>query len=217
MFGGILALASTLVGCSKQEVKKEPVPLISNDEEHSRYYKQACDLVTPYLRLSDGREKRWDTPKAQADLRRGIELYGAVVKYAPSNWNAYWLMGKAHQALREPAAAYDAFGRAYAIQKENADVAREYMFECLETEHVSEGVTVAQHAISLSPRDAGLAANLALAYLIAGRTNEALSKVEESVALDPNDKVTSSLKRVIREIIEGKRPAPKKLSDLSDG
>jgi len=217
MFGRILALASTLVGCPKQEVKKEPVPVISNDEEHNRYYKQAGDLVTPYLRLSDGREKRWNTPKAQADLRRGIELYGAVVKYAPSNWNAYWLMGKAHQALREPAAAYDAFGRAYAIQQENADVAREYMFECLETEHVPEGITVAEHAATLRPQEAGLVANLALAYVIAGRTNEALSKVEESLALDPNDKVTASLQRVIREIIEGKRPQPKKLSDLPGG
>lgn len=91
------------------------------------------------------------------------------------------------------------------------------MFECLETEHVSEGIIVAEHAVSLSPRDAGLVANLALAYVSAGRTNEALSKVEESVALDPNDKVTSSLKRVIREIIEGKRPPPKKVSHLSDG
>src|ERR1043165_1770785 len=127
MFGRILALASTLVGCSRREVKTEPVPVIGNDEEHNRFYKQAGDLVTPYLRLSDRQEKVWNTPKAQADLRRGIELYMAVVRYAPSNWNAYWLMGKAHQALREPVAAYDAFGKAYAIQKENADVAREYM------------------------------------------------------------------------------------------
>lgn len=217
MFGRILALASALVGCSKQQPRSDIVPAISNDEEHNRYYKEAGNLVTPYFRLSDGRERPANTSKAQADLRRGIALYGAVVRYAPSNWSAYWLMGKAHQALREPTAACEAFGKAYAIQKENADVAREYMFECLEVGRTSEGIAAAEHAQSLEPRDAGLLANVALAYTLAGRTSEALSKVEESISIDPTDKITVNLKRVIREIIEGKRPHPKKLSDLSSG
>jgi tetratricopeptide (TPR) repeat protein len=215
MFGRVLALVSALVGCSKQQPQSEKMPVISNDEEHNRYYREAGNLVTPYLRLLDGREKSWKTSKAQTDLRRGIVLYEAVVTYAPSNWNAYWLMGKAHQALREPNAACEAFGKAYAIQKENPDVAREYMFECLEIGRTSEAIAAAEHAVSLKPRDAGLLANLALAYTIAGRTSEALSKVEESLSIDPTDKITVSLKRVIREIMEGKRPQPKKLSDLS--
>jgi len=125
-------------------------------------------------------------------------------------------MGKAHQALRETTAACEAFGRAYAIQKTNADVAREFMLECLEVGRTSEGITAAEHALSLNPRDAGLLANLALAYTIAGRTSEALLKVEESLSIDPTDKITVNLRRVILEIIQGKRPQPKKLSDLSN-
>jgi tetratricopeptide (TPR) repeat protein len=215
MFGRLLALASALVGCSRQQPRSGTVPTLSNDEEHNRYYKEASKLAWPYIRLSDAREKSWNTSQAQADLRRGIALYGAVVSYAPSNWNAYWLMGKAHQALREPTAACEAFGKAYAIQKENADVAREYMSECLEVGRTSEGIAAAEHALSLNPRNAGLLANLALAYTIAGRTAEALSKVEESLSIDPTDKITVNLKTIIREITEGKRPQPKKLSDLS--
>jgi tetratricopeptide (TPR) repeat protein len=215
MFGWVLALASALVGCSKQQPRSESVPAINNDEEHNRYYKEAGNLVTPYLTLSDRQEKSSNTAKAQTDLRRGIALYGAVVSYAPNNWNAYWLMGKAHQALREPTAACEAFGRAYAIQKKNADVAREYSFECLEVGQTSEGVAAAEHALSLKPRDAGLLANLALAYTVAGRTSEALAKVEEALAIDPADKISVNLRRVIREIIDGKRPQPKKLGDLS--
>ena len=57
--------------------------------------------------------------------------------------------------------------------------------------------------------------SVALAYTIDGRTSEALLKVEESISIDPTDKITVNLRRVLREIIEGKRPQPKKLSDLS--
>lgn len=215
MFGRILELASSLLGCSKQQRLSDIVPTIRNDEEHNRYYKEASNLVMPYFKLLDGGQKPRKTSKARADLRRGIVLYGAIVSYAPSNWNAYWLMGKTHQALQEPTAACNAFGKAYAIQKENADVAREYMVECLEVGQTSEGIAAAEHALSLEPRDSGLLANLALAYTVAGRTSEALSKVEESISIDPSDKITVNLKRVIREIIEGTRPQPKKLSDLS--
>jgi tetratricopeptide (TPR) repeat protein len=214
MLGRILAMASALFGCSRQ-ARNEPI-VITNDDDHNRYYKQASELVTPYLRLSDGSEKSSNTPKAQADLRRGIALYTAVVNYAPTNWNAYWLVGKAYQALREPTNACEAFGRAYGIQNNNADVAREYMFECLELGRTSEGIAAAEHAVRFSPRDAGLLANLALAYTIDGRNTEALSKVEESLSIDPSDKLTLNLKKMIREIIQGKRPRPKKLGDLSD-
>jgi Flp pilus assembly protein TadD len=215
MFERFLSLASSLVGGSRKQPGRESLPVISNDEEHNCCYKQAGDLVTPYFRLSDGRKKPCNTAKAQADLRRGIALYGAVVAYAPSNWNAFWLMGKAYQALREPTSACEAFGRAYAIQKQNADVAREFMFECLEVGRISEAVAAAEHAVSLNPRDPGLLANLALALTIAGQTSEALSKVKESISIDPSDKITVNLNRVIYDIIEGRRPQPKKLSDLS--
>ena len=215
MFGRILALASALFGCSKQDAPSENVPAITSDEEYNRYYQEACDLVTPYLRLSDKRAKAWNTSKGQADLRRGIALYSAVVSYAPTNWNAYWLMGKAYQALREPTNAFEAFGKAFSLQKNNADVAREYMFECLELGRTTEGIAAAEHALSLEPNDAGLLANLALAYTIAGRIPEASATVEKSLAIDPTDNVTLNLKRMIREISEGKRPQPRKLGDLS--
>ena len=215
MFGRILALASALVGCSKQPTPSENVPAITNDEECNRYYVEAGDLITPYLRLSDDQAKPWNTSKAQTDLRRGIALYSAVVSYAPTDWNAYWLMGKAYQALREPTNAFEAFGKAFSIQKKNADVAREYMFECLELGRTAEGVNAAEHALSLEPKDAGLLANLALAYTIAGRIPEASTTVERSLAIDPADEVTLNLKRMIREISEGKRPQPRKLADLS--
>ena len=125
------------------------------------------------------------------------------------------LLAKAHQALREHPDACAAFGKAYEIQKANPDVAREYVFECLEIGNTTEAIAVAEHALALSPRDAGLLENLALTYAIAGRNSDALSKVEEALAIDPTDKITLSLKQRIREILDGKRPQPKSLREFS--
>jgi tetratricopeptide (TPR) repeat protein len=214
MLGRVLAFVTVLAGCSKQQPQSFSAPVITTDAEHNRCCEEANRLTTPYFRLSDTKDKPATTRKAQADLRRGIALYQAIVRYAPTNWSAYWCMGKAHQALEEHEAACDAFGKAFAIQKNNADVGREYMFECLELGRASEAISAAEHALLLQPHDAGLLANLALAYTLAGRNSDALAKVEESLAIEPNDKITLHLKRAIREIVDGKRPHPKRIRDL---
>lgn len=169
---------------------------------------------SPYFKLSTGSEKQANSRRAQADLRRGIALYQAVVQYAPSNWNAFWLMGKTYQALNDHSSACDAFGKAFAIQKKNPDVAREYMLECLDLGRTNEAIFAAEHALSLEPRNSGLMANLALAYVMAGRNSEAMGKIEEAVRTDPTDKISITLRRVIREVRDGKRPQPRTVEDL---
>jgi Flp pilus assembly protein TadD len=88
------------------------------------------------------------------------------------------------------------------------------MFECLDLGRVQEGIAAAEHAVALEPKEPGLLANLGLAYLVAARNDEALKKAEEALALDPGDKVTQAVVRVIREVVSGKRPQPKRLKDL---
>ena len=121
---------------------------------------------------------------------------------------------KAFQALREPQPACDAFKRAFEIQGSNPDVAREYMFACLELGRAEEGVLAADRAVSLSPSDAGLHANLALAYLLAGRHSAARTSIGEALRLDPSDKISQNVRKVIQEVIDGKRPQPKKIGDI---
>jgi tetratricopeptide (TPR) repeat protein len=154
------------------------------------------------------------TGRARKDVSHGIELLQAVININPTNWAAYWVIGKGYQTLGKSEEACDAFGHSFAIQKQNADVAREYMFECLDLGRAQEGVDAAEHAAGLEPNDAGLAANLALAYLIAGRNAEALKKAEEALARDPADTVTQAVVRVIREVATGKRPQPRRLKDV---
>jgi tetratricopeptide (TPR) repeat protein len=154
------------------------------------------------------------TSRARKDVCRGIELLQAVININPTNWAAYWVIGKGYQTLGKSEEACEAFGHSFAIQKQNADVAREYMFECLDLGRAAEGVDAAEHAVALEPNDEGLVANLALAYLVAGRNGEALKKAEEALARDPADTVTQAVVRLVREVTSGKRAQPRRLKDV---
>ena len=125
------------------------------------------------------------------------------------------MQGKGFQALGETAAACDAFGRAFSIQQNNPDVAREYMLECLSLGRNLEGLRAAKMAVSLRPTDAGLHANLALAYLVSGNAPSALQVVNEALQLDPSDTITQNIKKVTQQVIDGRRAMPTKMSDLN--
>jgi tetratricopeptide (TPR) repeat protein len=209
MVSRILALVCGVVGCSRQEA-----PKTYSAADHNRLFKEGGDLIKPYMRLHGQPRNPSITGRARKDVSHGIELLQAVININPTNWAAYWVIGKGYQTLGKSEEACEAFGHSFAIQKQNADVAREYMFECLDLGRAKEGVDAAEHAVALEPNDAGLAANLALAYLIAGRNGESLKKAEEALGRDPADTVTQAVVRVIREVASGKRPQPRRMKDV---
>jgi len=185
---------------------------INSVDEHNAVYVRGVDLIKPHLWLDNKIPKL--TTDGSKNIRRGIHDLQAVTAYNPSNWNAFWIIGKGYQALREPELAYQNFKAARELNKENPNVAREYAESCLRLGHGTEAVIVAVAAVEASPRDAGLHANLALAYLIAGAIPYAQQAIQNSLTIQPDDKISQSVKRVIDEVAEGKRPQPKKLSDL---
>lgn len=214
---GLFSAIAFLVGCSRAtspSVKATAVPLVTNDTEHNLYFREGCALIKPYMRLTDVPEKPTDGGKAKSDIAHGIALLNAVIAYNTKNWSAWWIIGKGYQALHESDKACAAFGKSYAIQSENPDVAREYMVECLNVGRNKEAVSVAEHAVSLSPNDAGLYANLALAYTVSGRLTDAQSAIKKSLQINPGDQITLSLQKVIQEIVDGKRPQPHTMREI---
>jgi tetratricopeptide (TPR) repeat protein len=183
-------------------------------DDHDRIYQEACDLISPYMRLHGREAPPAATRQARKDLDRGISLLLRVVEMNPRNWAAYWVMGKAHQALGQPEQACDAFGASFGIEHNNPDVAREYMCECLDLGRAAEGIFAAEHAVALKPTDAGLIANLAIAYLIDARVDDALATVNKSLALAPNDEITQSVKQIILDVQSGRRPQPRSGREL---
>jgi tetratricopeptide (TPR) repeat protein len=214
----VLAKACTLfllclAGCGDQKPENPPPKMLTADD-HDRIYKEGCDLIQPYMQLHGVESRPANNDKARDELKRGISLLEIVVKVNPENWSAYWIIGKGHQALGASEDACDAFGKAFAIQNENADVAREYMLECLMLGRASEGIRAAEHAVQLDPDNAGLIANLALAYLIGGRLDDAEEAVDKSLSLAPDDQITKDLRKGIVEVKAGKRPQPKSIRDI---
>src|SRR5689334_5000281 len=160
-------LSRFLPASSPQKPGPNPIPAtleINSPESHNLAYRQAAALVAPYFQLHDRPRKPANTADAQRELHRGISILKAVTDYNPHNWNAHWIAGKAHQALGDHQSAYPCFKSAFEIQRHNPDVAREFMFTCLHLGYAEEGVAAAVHAVTLDPSQAGLLANLALAY-----------------------------------------------------
>lgn len=183
--------------------------------EHNRLYQEGSDLISPYMQLVGRDAPSGDSARARDALLRGIDLLSQAVAIDPSNWAAYWIIGKAHQSLGDSEKACEAFGKSYGLHKGNPDVAREYMFECLNLGRARQGIAAARIAVSLKPDDAGLMANLALALLIGGQLDEATEAVSKALALAPDDEISRNLQERIADVQGGRRPQPSKMADLN--
>jgi tetratricopeptide (TPR) repeat protein len=202
-------------GCSKDDsVDPQPRPEVFTADDHDRIYEEGCKFISPYMQLHGVDVKPANTEKAREELDRGVILLQKVVEMNSDNWAAYWVMGKGFQALKQSENACDAFGKAFAIKNDNPDVAREYMLECMNLGRASEAIDAAKHGVSLNPNDAGLIANLAIAYLVGGRIDDSIIAIEKSLKLAPNDEISQNVKTIILEVRDGKRPQPKSAREL---
>lgn len=195
-----------LSSCSNKE---KAITDLSPDR-HNEYYQKGCDLIQPFMVLH-GKEIKSAQKKK---IEEGIMYLDAVTKINPDNWAAFWIKGKAYQALGDSLPAYSEFKSSYSIQKENPDVTRELMIECLNLGKSEEGVQVAKEALNLRPNDSGLNANLALALLIKGDLDEALLRIDKAINLDPSDAINHNVKLFINNVRSGKRKQPKTYYDL---
>lgn len=183
-----------------------------NPEKHDEYYKIGSDLILPYRQFHGEKIKK---PKKQ-NIKKGIAYLDAVTKIDPENWSAYWIKGKGFQALGFSESAYKEFRLSFELQKQDVDVAKELMIECLRLGKGEEGVKVAKHALSLDKENSGLNANLAFSYLIAGDLKNATMFVDKAIRIDKNDQINQDLRTFISDVKSGAKTQPKKYDDLFD-
>lgn len=179
-------------------------------EKHNAYCDSGSALIMPYIVLADNSPKRVYAPH----IKKGIQYLDAVTTMNSENWGAFWLKGKAYQALELDQQSYDNFKSAYDLQKENPDVAREFAFACMDLAKGDEAVAVASQALSVKPEDAGLTGNLALAYLIQGDVAQAEAYIRHALSLDATDEINRNLLVKILEVKRGERDIPQRVSDL---
>ena len=207
--GLILTMSLFSLLMSSCSSKEKTITDLSPDR-HNEYYQKGCDLIQPFMVLH-GEEIK--TPQKKK-ISEGIMYLDVVTQINPDNWAAFWFKGKGYQALNDSSSAYNEFNASYSIQKENPDVARELMFECLNLGKPDEGIQIAKEALSLKPDESGLIANLALALLIKGDLDEAMLQIDKAISLDPSDEINRNVKTFIREIESGKRKQPETYYDL---
>lgn len=186
--------------------------LVLIEENHDKYADKGMQLIEPYVILL-GKSPRSDKNK-ETRLLEGIRYLDAVSQINPDNFGAFWFKGKAYQALNQHEQAYQAFEKSFELNKQNPDVARELMLECLDLGKGQRAVEVALHALGQNKKDTGLIANLALAYLFNADLDLASKTIGKAIAAAPSDQINQNVKKIIDEVISGKRPQPKKHSDL---
>ncbi len=207
----------TLSGCDiKVLVDDSTIEDSPANHEHNRLYQEACDLIRPYMHIVEREHQSAHSEQARLELDRGISLLRDVLKINPANWSAYWVIGKACQALGNSEDACEAFQKSFGLEKGNVDVAREYMFECLNLGQIVKGISAAEHAVKLEPENSGLLANLGLAYFLGEKLEEARKAVEQSLAIAPEDPITQNLHKAIADVQTGKKPQPKSMQDLDE-
>ncbi len=182
--------------------------LVLTQENHNPYYLKGTKMIDPYIVLSN--KQTVISKIAEENIIEGIRYLDAVTQINPNNFAAYWVKGKGYQALKQHDNAYKQFDKSFAINKEDPNVARELMIECLGLGKGKEAVEISLHALTIDETDAGLVANLALAYIINDNLDLAKSTIEKAILANPSDKINLNIKRMLDEVIAGKRPRPEK-------
>jgi len=205
-------LSSSAVCCRsapprRKRSRRSPVAL------HDFLYKRATALAQLYSVLHGGPAKSAKSGSATAQLEEAIGLFDRVLVMNPQNWAAAWLAGKAAR-VSGSSSRLTTTSPARSRCRKNPDVARELMLTCLDTRRAQEAIAVAEHALRLTPADAGLMANLALARLCSADVAGAEAAIDAALQADPRDEISLTLQRLIGEVRRGERRQPQTPADL---
>ncbi len=180
-------------------------------------FKKGSALISKHMFLHE--ELRINISSLKPDIEKGIELLTQAIEYIAS-WQAYWIIGKGHQRLKEHQQAANAFQQAWDIAKyepyhvTHCDILRELGLELSYLKKFDDARVIAKEAIKLEPNDPGLQANYAFSLLLIGDTDGALEECQEAYNRNPEDKTTKGLLDYIKAVTDKKIPIPKSVEEV---
>lgn len=163
---------------------------------HNKAFTQACELAED----------------ASRD-HRALALFARALQIHPANWCAVYMQGKIYQRAGEHGRALDRFGHAHTLAP-RWSIAAEATIEAIHVGDAKAAVHFANAAIVAAPRDPALYVNLALALLVGGDVKAAACAIADAVRRAPRDVRARRVRSIVMDVARGKRPIPRRRSDL---
>ena len=152
---------------------------------------------------------------ARRRLQKAIKCFQEALEINPEGWESMWALGKIYQRFGKEAETLFWFKKAIALAPDQPDVARETGLAAFAVGDTELGFKCCQIALDARPDDPGLMANMALAHLLGGDLATADGWVSKSLELAPDDRISEFLSGVIREVVEGTRPRPASVHEVT--
>ncbi|MCB1606273.1 MAG: tetratricopeptide repeat protein [Xanthomonadales bacterium] len=180
---------------------------------HNDLVQRGWSLAERHLQFNEGGRGRpgWFV---RSRLNRAIRYYEEALRINPEGWSSMWALGKIYQRLGQHRIALVWFRRAFELNADQPDVAREAGLSALDCGEVQLAVDLCTTAKILRPEDPGLRANLALAYMMSGDDTSAIECAQRAVAMCPEDEVSKSVLRLVNAVANGSRNRPRALVDI---
>lgn len=125
-----------------------------------------------------------------------------------------WFIGKVHQRLGNTAEAFSWFEKSYHLNPAHPDIAREASLCAMEIGSHDAAIVFARRAAEIAPTNPGIQANLARAYLLAGRISDAEKTINRALTADSSDTISQTVRAMVQHFLVNGRVPPTTTSAL---
>jgi len=183
------------------------IPLYLDDDQINDYsgsFKRGWKKLIKVLLY---RERRPDIAKLnwlnQNRVEQAIDCFKKCVAAFPRSWSSMWGLGKAYQVSGDHSAALEWFEKIYLLKQDLVDVSLEASIEAMRIGSPLKALQYAQQALALDRRNPDFHANLALAFLLNKKADEALEEIQKALKLAPNNRQIQKADSYLEKIISG--------------
>jgi tetratricopeptide (TPR) repeat protein len=188
--------------------------MFDSDSEHNRLFQEACSIIRDEIPLHDNPDLPLPDEKLDGSLKRALEIFNQVLAINPENWNAMWLIGKIYQRFQDKKSALSWFEKAYQINPSQTDIVREASMCAMDLGNHDAAITFAHRGVQIEPTNSGLQANLAIAYLLSNRIDDAKMSIDRAIAGDPEDSISQTIQDIIEHFSNSGRVPPSTMPTL---
>ena len=148
------------------------------------------------------------------EIRKALAMLEQAEKESADSWQIHFYIGKGYQSLGRDEESFAAFSKAYELENQQEFVLRELAGSCLATGRFTEATQIGEKAVAIEPDNSELIGNLALAYLMARRLDEAMKTISAARSMNPEDRINRNIQKIITEVAEGRRAQPETFASL---